>query len=193
MVQNSDDTFTARWDPHSLLPLLDPSLFTVSIELYRLEIESNKYAPFLNISQLHPNNGTVVFSVPQSSETEPQVYSVALRISVDAIEDDIAGEQTGNYFDDVISFSKNTIIQWKSSLYYAVSLTLLDRCLDWFISEDSDTNIGQTLLSRVPDCCETEEKAAAPNSGFVRDDRDTFISFFHPEAATCYRQSTITR
>lgn len=131
--------------------------------------------------------------MPKSGETEPEVYSIALRVSVGAREDGVAGEQEGisQFLEDVMDFVEDTVSQWRSDLIYAVSPLLFDRCLAWFNSEDPD--IGQMLLSRVPDCCATEEKAAAPNSGFVRDDHDALVSFFHPGAASCYRQATITR
>lgn len=172
---------------------MDPSSFVINIDLYRLDTNKEEWQYFLDVTRGHPNNGTVVFSVPKSGETEPEVYSIALRVSVGAREDGVAGEQEGisQFLEDVMDFVEDTVSQWRSDLIYAVSPLLFDRCLAWFNSEDPD--IGQMLLSRVPDCCATEEKAAAPNSGFVRDDHDALVSFFHPGAASCYRQATITR
>ena len=94
-------------------------------------------------------------------------------------------------FNDLVVFAQDAVSQWRSNLNYAVSLNLLDRCLEWYQTQPPD--IGNTILSRVPDCCQTEEKAAAPNSGFVRDNHDALVAFFHPDAASCYRQATITR
>ena len=183
-VQGSSDLFTVEWVPLNLLPLLDPNSYTVNIDLFRLKTEEEGWVHFLNIAMNHTNSGTANFTVPSSGLTEAEVYSVALRISV--------GDQEGSsVFDNILEFAEGSVSQWKSDLYYATSLDLLQTCINWFLSEPQD--IGQTILNRVPSCCATEERAAAPNSGFVRDGFDSLIAFFHPDAASCYRQATITR
>ena len=91
-----------------------------------------------------------------------------------------------------MKFAENSVTQWRSDMFYAVSLDLFDRCFNWY-NQSSSFGIGDIILERVLPCCETEEKAAAPNSGFVRDNRIAQVAFFHPSAASCYRQATITR
>ena len=192
LVRGSDNMYTAHWDPQSLLPLLDPSMFTVNIELYRLDIDKEEWLPFLGIASDHPNSGTVEFSAPSTVENQPEVYPVSLRISVGRLVSSPAGAQSGvsRLIEGVIRFVNDAVSQWMSNLYYAVSMRLVKNCQAWYNSEPMD--IGQQIASRVLPCCETEEKSAAPNSGFVRDTHDSLVAFFHPGAASCYRQATIT-
>ena len=183
-VQSSSDLFQVDWAPMNFLPLLDFDSYTVNIDLFRLVDENVGWVHFLNIARDHPNVGTATFNVPSSGLTDPEVYPVSLRISV-------GSALSSGMFDDVLSYAEGSVAVWKTDLYYATSLELFQRCVDWFLSEPP--NIGQTLLDRVPSCCATEERAAAPNSGFVRDGFDSLIAYFHPDAASCYRQARITR
>ena len=192
LVQNSKETFTVHWDPQSLLPMVNPSFFTVNLNLYRLDDDRKNWMYFLDVQKGHPNTGVIDFFIPSTDEVELNVYPVALHISV--------GEQVamGNQEEifqvsDVIKSAQDAVSQWFSSFFYydIDSLDLFDECMDWYTQEPSD--IGETLLNRVPDCCQTAERAAAPNSGFVRDTHDTLVAFFHPNACSCYRQATITR
>jgi len=189
VIKNSADRFTVHWDPLSLLPMVDPTFFTVDLKLYRLDEDRKDWEIFLNIIEGHPNTGVLEFSMPSSDDAETNVYPVALRISVG--EQAALGAQ-GEPVSDIIKSAQDRVSQWFSSFfYYAVnSLDLLDECLMWYGSEDP--NIGEMLLGRVPDCCQTVDRAAAPNSGFVRDTNELLVSFFHPGAASCYRQATIT-
>ena len=192
LVRGSDDMYTAHWDPQSLLPLLDPSMFTVNIELFRLDIDKQEWLPFLKISSDHPNSGTVEFCAPSTEEDEPEVYPVSLRISVGQLVSSPAGAQgsVSQPIEDVIKFVNDDVSQWMSNLYYAVSMRLIANCLAWHRSEPPE--IGQQIAARVLPCCETEEKARAPNSGFIRDTHDSQVAFFHPGATNCYQQATIT-
>ena len=84
LVKNSKDKFTVHWDPQSLLPMVNPSFFTVNLDLYRLSDDRKDWvhAPFLDVTKDHPNSGVIDFFVPSSDEVELNVYPVALRISV---------------------------------------------------------------------------------------------------------------
>ena len=192
ILQNSKEQFTAHWDPQSLLPMVDPSLFTVDLKLYRLVNDGKDWIPFLNITSGHPNSGIIDFTVLSNNQMSLNLYPVALRISVgDALP--TGAQEMALQVSAIIKSAKDKVSQWFSSFfYYAIdSLNLADECIEWYMSEPS--NIGEMLLGRVPDCCQTVDRAAAPNSGFVRDTHDALVAFFHPGAASCYRQATITR
>lgn len=192
ILQNSKEQFTAHWDPQSLLPMVDPSLFIVDLKLYRLVNDGKDWIPFLNITSGHPNSGIIDFTVLSSDQIGLNLYPVALRISVgEALP--TGAQEMALQVSAIIKSAQDKVSQWFSSFfYYAIdSLDLADECNEWYISEPS--NIGETLLSQVPDCCQTVDRAAAPNSGFVRDTHDALVAFFHPGAASCYRQATITR
>jgi hypothetical protein len=192
ILQNSKERFTAHWDPQSLLPMVNPYLFTVDLKLYRLINDGKDWIPFLNVTKGHPNSGIIDFTVLSSDQMGSNLYPVALRISVgEAVA--TGAQEVALQVSDIIKSAQDKVSQWFSSFFYFAidSLDLAARCNRWYMSEDS--NIGETLLSRVPDCCQTVDRAAAPNSGFVRDTNDALVAFFHPGAASCYRQATITR
>lgn len=172
--------------------MVDPTFFTVDLELYRLDDDRKDWKFFLNVMEGHPNTGEIEFSMPSGDNVETNVYPVALRISIGG-QIAMGNQEEPSQVSDIIKSAQDRVSQWFSSFfYYAVdSLDLMDECMQWYDSEPS--NIGEMLLSRVPDCCQTVDRAAAPNSGFVRDTHDTLVAFFHPGAASCYRQATVTR
>ena len=174
--------------------MVDPTFFTVNLKLYRLDDDRKDWIPFLDLVQGHPNSGDIEFSLSLSDKIGSSVYPVALRISVGGPAP--MGDQDDGIFallQRAIQSAQDIVSQWFSTFfYYAIdSLNLFQKCLEWYLNEPS--NIGEVLLSRVPDCCQTAERAAAPNSGFVRDTHDTLVAFFHPGADSCYRQATINR
>ena len=194
ILQNSEEQFTAHWDPQSLLPMVDPSLFTVDLKLYRLVNDGKDWIPFLNITSGHPNSGIINFTMLSSNQMGLNLYPVALRISVgEALP--TGAQEMALQVPAIIRSAHDRVSQWFSSFfYYAIdSLNFADECNAWYRSVDEPPDIGEILLSRVPDCCQTENRAAAPNSGFVRDTHEALVAFFHPGAASCYRQATITR
>ena len=191
VIQNSDERFTVHWDPQTLLPMVDPTFFTVDLKLYRLDDDRKDWKLFLTVMKGQPNSGVLEFSMPSGDDVETNVYPVALRISV--------GEQVAlgtqeESVSDIIKSAQDRVSQWFSDyFYYAVdSLDLLSACLEWYEREREDPNNGELLLNRVPDCCQTVDGAEA-NRDFVRDTHDLLVSFFHPGATSCYRQATITR
>ena len=185
MLLTASNRLTMRWDPESLLPLVQASSFTVDIGLYRFNDETQTYTRFLNIVQGSPNTGVAVFTVPSNNEAQQtDIYPVTLRLSVSRPSSP-SRRQTMSLVRAVGGSVGRAI-----PLYYG-SLGLRLRCLTWYLSEPSD--MGERLLSQVPNCCATEDGAELQTSDFVRDDR--LISFYHSEADTCFRQkpSTITR
>ena len=187
MLLTAGAPVTMRWDPESLLPLVQASSFTVDIALYRFNDETQTYTRFLDIARGSPNTGVAEFAVPSSNEAQQaSIYPVTLRLSVSGPSSP-SRRQT-------ISLARalaGGVIRRAIPVYFGGSLSFRLLCAAWYLSEPS--NMGESLLRQVPNCCATEEGASLPNSDFVRDNR--LISFFHPEADTCFRQkpATITR
>ena len=191
LVNGSRDNFRVEWNPESLLPLLKANLFTVNIRLQRLEKENLEWEEFVDIKLGLPNNGTASFQAPNISKAhdDADAYPVAIQISVGPPSSD--SPQVEMYRDFLGNVTDNVSL-WRSDLFYADSLDMFESCMDWYGMASSFGN-GTAIRSRVPCCKETQKKAAAPNSGFVRDRRDDLIAFLHPNADTCYLQETITR
>lgn len=182
MLLTAGNRVTMRWDPESLLPLVQASSFTVDISLFRFNDQTQTWMRFLNIAQEHPNTGVAEFTVPISNEVQQDIYPVTLQLSIDRPSSPSRRQTTSLV---------GSLVRRAVHLYYGGSISLRLLCAAWYFTEPS--NMGERLLSQVPNCCATEVGADLPNSDFVRDNR--LISFFHPEADTCFRQkpSTITR
>ena len=174
-----------RWDPESLLPLVLASSFTVDINLLQYNTEAQTWIPFLSIAQGQPNTGDAEFTVPFSNEVQRDISPVTLQLSISRALRPSRRQTTS------LVRTAGSLVRRAVHLYYGGSISLRLLCAAWYFTESSD--MGERLLSQVPNCCATEAGAGLPNSDFVRDDR--LISFFHPEADTCFRQkpTTITR
>ena len=181
-----------HWDPQSLLLRVNPSLFTVNLELYRLDDEGKDWMHFLNVIKGQQNSGVAEFSVPSSDIDGSNFYPVAIRTSVG--DQGVMGNQEDtSQLSDAIKSAQDVVSQWSSSFFYYVdSLNLFDECFQWYNNSSEPANIGEILLSRVPNCCQTAERASATNSSFIWDSNQALVSFFHPGATSCYRQATIT-
>lgn len=194
--QDSRERLTVRWDPQSILPTMEPSSYTVDIALFRFFTDSDgrgEYRHYLNLMRDQDNNGMAMFFVPENNEVTPNVYPVAVRISVGRsrplqpmeIIDRLGRSEEG---------AMGAVAQWTSTLYYAVSLGLEELCRRW--SQSQPTDIGETIRTRLPPCPPRVDQARAPNSGFKEELgywTQKANSFFHPGAATCFRQNTFAR
>lgn len=187
MVLSAGSRVTMRWDPESLLPLVQATSFTVDISLFRYINETQTWIQFLSIAQELPNTGVAEFIVPFSNEVQRDIDPVTLQLSINR-PSRLSKRQTTT---SSLVRTVGSLVRRAVHVYYVGSISLRLLCTAWYFTEPS--NMGERLLSQVPNCCATEEGALLPNSDFVRDDR--LISFFHPEADTCFRQkpSTITR
>lgn len=205
----SSDNFEniqVRWEPESLFQTMDPSSYTVDISLYLLrDSESgNEIRKLHDFVENLPNSGNAFFPVPTSTDIEldeNNVYEVSVRISISR--PNRLGGTTEEAETSLIETLSGRVAQWTSTIYYAhgvnniaarLGITLERRCIDW--CRDQPEGIGETILNRLPPCPPRVDQARAPNSGFAEDlgywTRQS-NRFFHPEAATCFRQSTFTR
>ena len=186
MLLTAGNRITVRWDRDSLLPLVQSSSFTVDVSLFRFNDDAQTWVHFLSLAEEHPNTGVAEFTVPFSNEVVQDIYPVTLQLSISRPSSPSRRQTTSS-----LVRTAGSLVRRAVHVYYRVSASLRSLCTDWYDAEPSGT--GELLLSQVPNCCATEAGAELPNSDFVRDDR--FISFFHPQADTCFRQkpSTITR
>jgi hypothetical protein len=187
MLLAADQRITMHWDPESLLPLVLASSFTVDVSLFRYNNETQVWSRFLSIAQELPNTGVAEFTVPFSNEIQRDISPVTLQLSINRPSSPSKRQTMSSLVQTVGSLVRRAV-----HLYYDVgSISLRRLCTAWYSTEPS--NMGEHLLSQVPNCCATEAGADLQSSDFVRD--NTLISFFHPQADTCFRQkaSTIAR
>lgn len=191
--RESPETITVTWDPPSLLPTMDPSSYRVNISLYRFISNTDgggEFRPFSDIGLTNQeNNGRAVFSAEAigSDGLELDVYPVAVRISV-------AGPSQATEQSSILNRLSGIVAQWTSTLYYALSMRLETLCIRWCATQR--TGIGESIRNRLPPCPPRVDQARTPNSGFTEDSgfwTQQTNRFFHPDAATCFRQNSFTR
>ena len=164
----------------------------VDINLYRFERSSDVHNPivlqhYIDIMRNQQNNGTATFPVPESNvfTTSNNIYPVAIKISI--------GRPLQANSTLIIDLSGRAAL-WTSTLYYLEYPQFGGFCRDWINSQTF--GIGEAIRERLPPCPWRVDQARAPNSGLT-EDRGYWIQkanrFFHPGAATCFRQSTFTR
>ena len=186
MLLTAGNRITVRWDPDSLLPLVQSSSFSVDISLFRFNDDAQTWVHFLSLAEEHPNTGAADFTVPFSNEVVRDIYPVTLQLSINRPSSPSRRQTTSS-----LVRTAGSLVRRAVHVYYGGSASLRLLCTAWYYTEPS--GMGELLLGQVPNCCATEAGAELPNTDFVRDNR--LISFFHPEADTCFRQkpSTITR
>ena len=177
---------------------MDPFLYTVDITLYRFQLDSEnqvRFSYFLHVLRDHANNGTALFTAPESNEPGV-IYPVAIRISVGR-----ANSSSPDVSSVIGRLGRSTqrprgvVAQWTSTLFYLDSPQFSRLIRAWSTSQQG-TGIGEAVRNRLPPCPPRMDQARAPNSG-MSEDSGYWIQksnrFFHPVAATCFRQSTFER
>ena len=151
----------------------------VDIDLYRYNrlARPPAWQKMIVLATKIPNTGNATIEIPKSvllQDPQLAVFKISLSSNqpVDIIDQRIAG--------------------W-SGLAYTESLdrTLSKLCLVWSINQD--TNIGETLLERLPSC-PPNVRLAVLDSLYIEDRQiSSYREFFHPNASRCFRQATFTR
>ena len=190
---DSEEQLNITWDPQSLLPTIDPSLYTVDITLYRFQLDADnqvQFSYFLHVMRDHTNNGTALFTAPESNESGGNIYPVVIRVSV-GTPTSASNSETSSMISR-FGRSGDSVAQWTSTMYYLDSLRFQTMCTDWSRNQE----IGEAVRNRLPPCPPRIDQARAPNSGLSEDSGywiEKSNRFFHPMAATCFRQNSFDR
>ena len=197
--QESEERLSITWDPQSFLPTIEPSSYTVDISLFYFERRTGQLRYTLHIMNNHANSGSATFSAPESNagSLSEVISPVAVRVSVGRPTQSNADSafivnhlgSSGTRGED----SLGVVSQWTSTLYYFDRVPS-NLCTQWSDNQQP-TSIAE-IRSRLPPCPPRVDQARAPNSG-LKEDSGYWIQksnrFFHPGAATCFRQSSFTR
>jgi hypothetical protein len=71
----NETTFQISWDPQSLLPVVDPNLYLVDVNLYILSNESQEYELYGELATNRSNSGEATLSLPQElTKLMPLMY-----------------------------------------------------------------------------------------------------------------------
>ena len=194
----AEENITLTWSKASLTkPLQDvinPSDLLVDIKLHIFQI-SNGVPTREQVTMLSSNisnTGSTTVTIPTISHSSNQVVYTAV-ICIEAKGSDPLNP---TLFDKV----QGKVTQW-TDIIWVVSTNkqssgtkLWSACKAWSTSEPS--SIGQQLLTKVRSdfpCPPTIGQARIPNSGLIEDTNTKLIELFHPKAAKCFNQRTITR
>lgn len=173
----------------------------MDITLYRFQLDADnqvQFSYFLHVMRDHTNSGTALFTAPESNESGGNIYPVIIRISVGrpmSISNPEVSSMISSFGRSVEGNALGSVAQWTSTMYYMDSPRINMLCNQWSMDQE-DERIGDIVRNRLPPCPPRIDQARAPNSG-LSEDSGYWIQksnrFFHPTAATCFRQSSFDR
>ena len=179
-----------KWSPDSVIkPHLQETFavtngYDVDISLYFLNLSSMSYVFIEKLANDVPNNGMYEITVPS---VNPENFTVITGIIGISLSEQYASQPT---LDD---FTKIPLQLLKKASKFGIFYIRSSKhsrglCSTWRLSEPED--IGKTLLNRLPPC--------PPNRGCAENDLDFtednfLLSFLHPGASSCFRQTRFTR
>ena len=211
-------TMRLTWDPQMILPVQDPSSYSVNVELYRFNLDTGGWIKFTDLARNVPNSGTLdsvtvppIIDNQSGGRSQTDVHAVAIRVVVGEASTAPSKRQTDTSLLGMLRPLRPLLIPsiWTGiSYYYAPQFfeqrpsdDLRSLCDAW--SRRQLPDIGNTIVERLPPCPCTEAQARSPNSGFVEDRLSSSIgitsfddhwrTFFHPRTTSCFRQATFTR
>ena len=204
---------TVYWSPQSIFPLADAESYTVDITMREFDANTGEWNTLATLASDIANNGETKVTIPElptvenmENSTNPVVVEVG--VSSTSMTDTKRG-----LFSSVLSkvgrFGLRILKQAPMRILRRLIFGIAQRlaCEAWALTQPD--NIGTQINNRLPPCPCTADRAGAPNSGF-REERlssvvkvigrvqnyfdttivdDAFRNFFHPGAASCYRQS----
>ena len=188
------DSFTVVWSNQTVIPGVDPALYTVNITLFCLndperEIRTETATLASNVS----NTGQAQVTVPNLSIPGMDVCAASVQVGFGGP----VSQQTAG--DELVRTRRQVTLSqalarlgrigrragiWSIVVYVAVSPALRFLCDQWFDREPP--GIGEELNRQVQPCPPTRDQA-------LRDNRFTMENpilsqIFHPNTGGCFRQ-----
>ena len=177
-----------HWSPDSIVPLHLQGTFAVTFDynvdiyLYLLNFDLREYVFIEKLASDVPNTGTYEITVPLINLSEGFTTGViGISLSEQYPSQSTNSEIALHLLQGAAKFG---LVYIGNSL----NSTLRTLCSSWHSSEAED--IGKTLLNRLPPCPPT--RACAESDLDFKEDK-FLLSFFHPDASSCFRQTTFTR
>ena len=213
-VFESGARITVFWSPLSIFPLVDEDSYTVDITVRVLDIGTGEWKTLATLASDLPNNGEAGVTIPDIPELEAfenSLNPVVIEVGVSATSM-VADTRKRGLLSDVLQkigrLGLRIIKQMPMRIIQKTIRQAAQRlaCEAWaeFVE---DENIGQEINNRLPPCPCTADRAALDRGfreeklssvvkvvGQVQDffgttiADDAFRNYFHPGAASCYRQ-----
>ena len=180
-----------NWPPSSVLPFLDPDIYTVDIGLYGINAATLQLLLLGELASDIDNSGQATVTIPRRPFTIP-LLAVAFQVSFRRFTDTSAAIE-GEFPFSLVNVSSRIGVWSDVGLLPLESLNLdfLDLCNFWIASQPP--GIGEELLRRVQGipCPPTEAQAWLPNSGLLADEQQSLHQgFYHPGTRICYNSIT---
>ncbi len=167
------------WPPESVAPLLDPNAFSVDVELYCLDEDTENWKQIAVLASDIPNSG-------QTSVTIPDIDRLACSMSIKVL---VSGT-VSTTAESLISIMKRL----KSGIWSPVgylsrpSRDLYSRCNDWISAQPG--GIVKDLKDQVEPCPPTMAQAVADNR--FDSENELTAGTFH-SGLSCFRQVVLNR
>lgn len=190
-----------RWSSDSIVPLHLQGAFAVTnnynvdISLYLLNFVSRNYMVISKLASDISNTGAYEITVPSNNLLNNYAIGV-IGISL-----------SENYISTSPDYENATHLLKRATkfglVYFGNAPNSRYICSSWVKSKSEHTvealfnlslcppeHTGEALLNRLPPCPPTRERAV--NDLGFREDK-FLLSFFHPDASTCFQQARFTR
>lgn len=183
-IVESNEVVDISWSPTILLSA-DPTSNLVDISIHELSRDGS--LRFLHtLAKDIPNSGSaqVMAALDSSTDDTQPITPVFFQISL--AKSHVAKRKRGLLsLASVVMWSKKIL---RRAVVSSVALRIL--CEAWHALEDP--TIGDALLAETICCPRTVQEANWPTSGLEKVTGISTIpqAFFHPDADTCYRQTT---
>ena len=211
-VFENGSTVSVYWSPQSIFPLLDQRSYTIDITLREFDMKSKEWKTLATLASDLPNNGEARVTIPELPVVvnyEDALTPAVVEVGVSSASmTDTKRSLFSNILPRIGRFGLR-ILKLTPMLVIKKLITQAAQrvaCETW--SHTQADNIGKQINHRLPPCPCTAEHASTQNSGFmeerlssivkvvdqVQDFFDTtivddaFRNYFHPGAASCFRQ-----
>ncbi len=177
------DLVTVTWNPSQVVPFpnVDPSSYTVSVNLYEVTSFGN-FSLLGTVESDLPNNGQAMVTIPAVQPQTTPVAEIMLQI--------VASGTTGGS-DELLDaiISNENVGLWSFRGVFTTTMDLRPACNQWCDSQPS--GIGSILTSRADfSCPPTLSQAFLPNSGVIATFMPSEVmEFYNPGTVACFNQA----
>ena len=187
-IFESGDGLEITWLPETVVPAMDPDLYTVDVRLSCFDNESDTFEELAVVASDIPNSGQFIITFPAINISD--VCPVSIQVSLSGSTASLIKRNIGDVIERLIDVGVTVIAAgiraiiryYTGGFFQSIALRLL--CEGWCLLQPA--GIGATLLRMVAACPPTIEMALCDNGFLVE---GTFVSrIFHPGTDRCFRQ-----
>ena len=203
---------TVYWSPQNIFPLVDMDSYTVDITLRELNTVAGEWNKLAVLASNLPNNGSAIITIPEYSTVENLEQSITPVVVEVGVSSTFTAENSSSLFPNVLFKVNQLGLQILRQAPMRILRRLIGQhaqrlaCETWALNQSD--SIGTQINIGLPPCPCTADHARVPSSGF-KEERfssivkvdgnvqdysgtaiidDAFWNYFHPGAASCFRE-----